>query len=229
MTTTGNSLQLVYVGMNVTVKPLDNVNVREALRTAIDYDGIVKDLFKGGAKKVQGIVPAGLAGYNETTPFQADVNKAKSLLQQAGQTAITLELLVPTGPAPGGVAWADLAAKLQSDWKNIGVTVNIKQTTQADLLGTYRAQKGQLVMILWGPDFPDPDANVGPRTTPPSRSPSATVGTTRRSLPRAAMPRSSPTRPSAPPHTRTSPTTCSTTGPTSCSTSRPNRSACARM
>src|SRR5438445_509083 len=162
--------------MNVTVKPLHNVNVREALRTAIDYDGIVKDLFKGGAKKVQDIVPAGLAGYNESTPFQADVNKAKSLLQQAGQTAITLELLVPTGPAPGGVAWADLAAKLQSDWKNIGVTVNIKQTTQADLLGTYRAQKGQLVMILWGPDFPDPDANVGPFTdyaakaiTPPIR------------------------------------------------------------
>jgi peptide/nickel transport system substrate-binding protein len=164
VTTTGNSLQLVYVGMNVTVKPLDNVNVREALRTAIDYDGIVKDLFKGGAKKVQDIVPAGLAGYNESTPFQADVNKAKALLQQAGQSAITLELLVPTGPAPGGVAWADLAAKLQSDWKNIGVTVNIKQTTQADLLGTYRAQKGQLVMILWGPDFPDPDANVGPFT-----------------------------------------------------------------
>src|SRR2546422_8537451 len=75
-TTSGNSLQLVYVGMNVTVKPLDNVNVREALRTAVDYDGIVKDLLKGNAKKVQGIVPAGLAGYNESTPFQADDAKA---------------------------------------------------------------------------------------------------------------------------------------------------------
>ncbi len=77
---------------------------------------------------------------------------------------MTLELLVPTGPAPGGAAFADLAAKLQSDWAKIGVTVNIKQTTQADLLGSYRAQKGQLVMIYWGPDFPDPDANVGPFT-----------------------------------------------------------------
>ena len=163
-TAQGNSLQLVYVGMNVTVKPLDNVNVREALRTAIDYDSIVKDLLKGNAKKVQGIVPQGLAGYNESTPFQADVNKAKSLLQQAGVTSASLDLLVPTGPAPGGVAWSDLAAKLQSDWAKIGVTVNIKQTTQADLLGSYRAQKGQLVMILWGPDFPDPDANVGPFT-----------------------------------------------------------------
>src|SRR3954466_12291672 len=63
-TTTGNSLVLVYLGMNVTVKPLDNVNVREALRTAIDYDAITKDLLKGNGKKVQGIVPAGLFGYN---------------------------------------------------------------------------------------------------------------------------------------------------------------------
>jgi peptide/nickel transport system substrate-binding protein len=163
-TTTGNSLLLVYVGMNAKVKPLDNVNVREALRTAVDYDGITKDLLKGNAKKVQDIVPAGLAGYNEATPFQADVTKAKGLLTQASVDKVTLELLIPTGPAPGGVAWADLAAKLQSDWAKIGVTVTIKQTTQAELLTTYRAQNGQLVMILWGPDFPDPDANVGPFT-----------------------------------------------------------------
>jgi peptide/nickel transport system substrate-binding protein len=163
-TTSGNSLLLVYLGMNVTVKPLDNVNVREALRTAIDYDGIIKDLLKGNAKKVQGIVPVGLFGANEAAPFQADVAKAKSLLTQAGQTAITLELLIPTGQAPGGVAFSDLAAKLQSDWAKIGVTVNIKQTATADLLTTYRAQKGQLVMIYWGPDFPDPDGNVNPFT-----------------------------------------------------------------
>ena len=163
-TTAADSLLLVYVGMNAMVKPLDNVNVREALRTAVDYDGIVKDLLKGNVKKVQGIVPKGLAGFNESTPFQADVNKAKALLQQAGQTAVTLDFLVPAGQAPGGAAWSDIAAKLKSDWAKIGVTVNIKQTTTADLLGTYRAQKGQLVMINWGPDYPDPDANVGPFT-----------------------------------------------------------------
>ena len=162
----GDNLQLVYVGMNATVKPLDNVKVREALRTAVDYDGIVNDLLGGiGGKKVQDIIPSGLAGFNAATPFQQNIDQAKALLKEAGQDkGFTLELLVPTGPAPGGVAWADLAAKLQSDWAKIGVTVNIKQTTQAELLGTYRAQKGQLVLILWGPDFPDPDANVGPFT-----------------------------------------------------------------
>jgi peptide/nickel transport system substrate-binding protein len=73
-------------------------------------------------------------------------------------------MLVPTGAAPGGVEFADLAAKIQSDLAKIGVKVELKQTATSELLGTYRAQKGQLVMIYWGPDFPDPDANVGPWT-----------------------------------------------------------------
>jgi len=164
-TTTGNSLLLFYVGMNVAVKPLDNVKVREALRTAVDYDGIINDLLSGNAKKVQNVIPAGLLGFNPDTPFQQEIEKAKALLKEAGQeNGFTVEMLVPTGAGPGGVAWADLAAKLQSDWAQIGVTVDIKQVAQAELLGSYRAQKGQLVMILWGPDFPDPDANVGPFT-----------------------------------------------------------------
>src|SRR5438309_2014723 len=58
-TTTAASLLLVYVGMNALKPPLNNVNVREALRTAVDYDGIIKDLLKGNAKKIQGIVPQG--------------------------------------------------------------------------------------------------------------------------------------------------------------------------
>lgn len=165
-TTTGDSLLLVYIGMNVAVKPLDNPKVREAIRMAIDYDGIINGLLSGNAKKVQGIIPGGLAGFNADTPFaKPDIDGAKKNLNDAGVgSGFTLELLVPTGQAPGGVAWADLAQKVQSDLAKINVKLNIKQTTQAELLGSYRAQKGQLVMILWGPDFPDPDANVGPFT-----------------------------------------------------------------
>ncbi len=164
-TVPADSTLLVYIGMNATVKPLDNPKVREAIRTAIDYNGILKDLLGGNAKKVQTIIPSGFLGFNSDAPFQQDVAAAKKLLSDAGQTGnISLDLLVPTGPAPGGVAWSDLAAKVQSDLAKIGITVNIKQTTQASLLDAYRAQKGQLVMILWGPDFPDPDANVTPFT-----------------------------------------------------------------
>jgi peptide/nickel transport system substrate-binding protein len=160
----GSDLRLFYVGMNVTVPPLDKVEVREALRMAVDYDGIVNDLLSGNAQKVQTIIPSPMFGYNSDAPFQQDVEGAQALLEQAGVSDVSLEMLIPQGAAPGGVQWSDLAAKLQSDWAQIGVTVNIKQVAQADLLTTYRAQEGQLVLIYWGPDFADPDTNVTPFT-----------------------------------------------------------------
>ena len=160
----GDNLQLFYVGMNVAVKPLDKVEVREAMRMAIDYDGIINDLLSGNAKKVQTIVPAGFFGYNSDAPFQQDVEGAKALLQKAGVSDVSLEMLVPEGAGPGGVAFADLAAKLQSDWDQIGVKVTLKQETLAELLNSYRAQKAQLALLYWGPDFADPDTNVGPFT-----------------------------------------------------------------
>ena len=163
MSQDGKLLQLVYVGMNVKQPPLDNVKVREAVRWSIDYDGIIRSLLRGGARKVQTIVPEGLFGFNSSAPFQQDISKAKALLAEAGVGGgFTVEMLVPTGPAPGGPKWADIAAKIQSDLAKAGIKVEIKETVQVQLLGVYRAQKGQMVMILWGPDFPDPDGNATP-------------------------------------------------------------------
>ena len=160
----GQDLRLFYVGMNATVPPLDKVEVREALRTAIDYDGIVNDLLSGNAQKVQTVIPSPMFGFNSDAPFQQDIDGAKALLEKAGVSDVSLEMLIPSGAAPGGVQWSDLAAKLQSDWDQIGVKVEIKQVAQAELLAAYREQKGQLVLILWGPDFADPDTNVTPFT-----------------------------------------------------------------
>jgi peptide/nickel transport system substrate-binding protein len=159
----GKLLQLVYVGMNAKHPPLDKVQVREAIRWSIDYNGIINSLLRGEARKVQTIVPEGLFGFNASAPFQANTARARSLLREAGVgSGFSVELLIPTGPAPGGVKWSDLAAKIQSDLAKVRIRVRIRETAQAQLLNVYRAQKGQLVLILWGPDFPDPDGNVTP-------------------------------------------------------------------
>jgi peptide/nickel transport system substrate-binding protein len=161
----GRTLLLVYVGMNVGHKPLDHPKVREAVRWSIDYDGIVQGLLRGNAQKAQTIIPAGLLGHNPATPFRQDPARARRLLREAGLPGgFSVELLTPTGAAPGGVNWADLAAKLQADLGKSGIRVTVRQTTQAELLNVYRAQKAQMVLILWGPDFPDPDGNVTPFT-----------------------------------------------------------------
>jgi peptide/nickel transport system substrate-binding protein len=161
----GSDLRLFYLGMNATVTPLDKVEVREAMRMAIDYDGIVNDLLSGNALKVQTIVPSPMFGYNSDAPFQQDVAGAKALLEKAGVSGVTLEMVIPEGAAPGGVQWSDLGAKLKSDWDQIGVTVTIKQESFSELLTSYRAQQTQLALLYWGPDFADPDTNVTPFTS----------------------------------------------------------------
>ena len=166
----GEDLRLFYLGMNVAVEPLDKVEVREALRMAIDYDGIVNDLLSGNAQKVQTIIPSPMFGYNSDAPFQQDIEGAKALLEQAGVSDVSLEMLIPDGAAPGGVQWSDLAAKLQSDWDQAGITVTIKQVTFAELLDAYRAQGAQLALLYWGPDFADPDTNVTPFTNYEAKS-----------------------------------------------------------
>jgi peptide/nickel transport system substrate-binding protein len=157
----GTGLVLAYVGMNTSVKPLDDPRVREALRYAIDYDGIVNDLLSGNATVVQSIIPVSFLGANPDTPFQKDVDKAKALLADAGLAdGFSIELLIAPVPMPGGTMAPDLAAKLQADWAAIGVTVEVKQVAPVEMLGAYRDQKHQMVLIYWGPEFPDPDANV---------------------------------------------------------------------
>lgn len=160
------SSSLVYLGMNAKKAPLDNNDVREAIRYAINYDEIVNNLLGGNGQVVQEIIPAGLFGHTAAKPFTQDIARAKDLIAKAGVAEGTeIELLVTAAAnAPGGVEWGTLAAKLQNDLQQIGLKITIKAIQQSELLTIYRAQNAQLVLILWGPDFPDPDGNVTPFT-----------------------------------------------------------------
>ena len=155
------NLNIFYMGMNVNLKPLDNPKVREAIRYAIDYDGIANDLLSGNAKVLQTIIPDGLAGANTDIIFKRDVEKAKSLLKEAGVDGFEMDLMTYTG-SNGIVQWSDLAAKLQADLAEIGVKVNVKQQPAAELLKTYRASEATIVVLAWGPDYPDPNTNATP-------------------------------------------------------------------
>jgi peptide/nickel transport system substrate-binding protein len=159
-----DSTVLVYVGMNALKPPLDNADVREAIRYAINFDDF-NTLLAGNGRVVQDIIPAGFLGHTGTLPFSQDLDRAKELLAQAGVAEGTeIGLLIPVGPAPGGLEYSVIAAKLQSDLAQIGLVINITQVQQSELLNVYRAQEGEMVLILWGPDFPDPDGNVTPFT-----------------------------------------------------------------
>lgn len=151
------AFQKVYLGMNVGFKPFSDERVREAIRWAIDYDAILK-LLKGGAIKLQTFIEQGIPGYNPSTPYYRDVEKAKRLLAEAGYAeGFEVELMAPpTFPE------RDIAAIIKSNLEEIGIKVKVRLVTAAEMYEKYRKQGHQLILAAWGADYPDPDALAKP-------------------------------------------------------------------
>jgi peptide/nickel transport system substrate-binding protein len=165
-----NNTQLEYIGMNAKIPPFDKADVREAVRYAINYDDL-NTLLNGNGKIVQEVIPEGFLGYTGETPFKQDIDKAKELLAKAGVAEGTeIQLTIGSGIAVGGIENSTLAAKLQSDIEKIGLKVNIQQIQSSELLNIYRAQKAQMVLLSWGPDYPDPHTNANPFTNYEAKS-----------------------------------------------------------
>lgn len=152
-------LAMEYVGMDVkNVPAFGKPQVRQAVKYAIDYDGIIRDLLAGNGLPLQGIIPKGLFGYDPSLPFKHDPAKAKQLLTEAGVgSGFTADLLAPNGTAAGGVSSGDLASKIKNDLGAVGITVNVRQVAADELYKTYRAQQAQMVLANWYVDYPDPD------------------------------------------------------------------------
>ena len=158
----GLSTLLVYASVNATMPPFDNPDARQALRYAINYDNIIT-LLGGNGELVQEIIPIGFAGHAGNNPFTQDLAKAKELFAKAGVTeGATIPFIVSTGTGPGGVEWATVAASIQADLAQIGINLDIQQMQQSELLTKYRAQELPMLLMNWGPDFTDPDANGTP-------------------------------------------------------------------
>jgi len=151
------AFQKTYLGMNVGFKPFSDERVRDAIRWAIDYDAIV-EVLKGGAKKLQTFIEEGILGHNPAMPYYRDVNKAKALLAEAGYpNGFEVELMAPTSYPE-----RDIATIIKSNLEEIGIKVNIRLVTAAEMYEKYRKQGHQLILAGWGADYPDPDALAKP-------------------------------------------------------------------
>jgi peptide/nickel transport system substrate-binding protein len=74
----------IWVGMNVQHAPYDDVNVRQAIRKAIDVNQILDAAYFGVAGPSTGIIAPGLLGWRDAPIEPRDVDGAKALLAEAG-------------------------------------------------------------------------------------------------------------------------------------------------
>lgn len=161
---TGKPLDFIYMAMNESQdvgKELGKPEVQQAIRMAIDYDGLVK-LAGGGAIRLNGLVPHGLLGdLDQSALTKTDPEGAKSLLAKAGYAnGITFKLSYPTKQVYDGVPMDAVAEKLQADLKKANITVDLNPMEESPLLDSYRNGKEQCIIIIWGYDLPDPSNSL---------------------------------------------------------------------
>lgn len=81
---TGTSNIMRYVTLNMDVEALKDAKVRQAMNYAIDKDAYIQLMYSGYGLPATSCVPSCIGYYKEQTPYTYDVEKAKSLMEEAG-------------------------------------------------------------------------------------------------------------------------------------------------
>jgi peptide/nickel transport system substrate-binding protein len=155
------SFENMYMGMTVdpTLHPeLAKKEVRQAIRHAVDRDGIIK-LTNGRAVIGPAVFPIGVLGLETQAEADRlnpkyDLKLAKELLAKAGvPNGFQFPLKYGTGASPAGITYEAVAQKLQADLKKIGIEVQLIPLEFSAMLSQYRA-KGEVAVISYNqPDY----------------------------------------------------------------------------
>jgi peptide/nickel transport system substrate-binding protein len=137
-------------------KITSNPHFQQAVRYGINYQSLVQ-LAGTGAVQAAGIIPTMFLG---SLPAGSGVTynlaKAKAALAASGLGHPTVSLVYPSDLAVNGISFGDLAARVQQDLQQVGITVQLQGQSIQVALNSYRGGQEPMGLWYWGPDFPDP-------------------------------------------------------------------------
>lgn len=151
----------IYIAINTTAKPFDNVKVRQALNYAIDKQHIIQ-LLNGRGTVANQVLPPLMPGYDKAyTGYEYNPDKAKALLAEAGypngfETSIEC---ISVDPQP------KLCESFQQDLAKIGIKLSINTLAAPNVIDDAGNGKTPLTWsggLGWIQDYPDPDDFYGP-------------------------------------------------------------------
>lgn len=151
----------IYIAINTTAKPFDNVKVRQALNYAIDKQHIIQ-LLNGRGTVANQVLPPLMPGYDKSyAGYEYNPDKAKSLLAEAGfangfETSIEC---ISVDPQP------KLCESFQQDLAKIGIKLTINTLAAPNVIDDAGNGKTPLTWsggLGWIQDYPDPDDFYGP-------------------------------------------------------------------
>ncbi len=148
-----------YVLMNnnpETGGPFASRKVQEAVRSALDYDGIMT-IAGQGAQRLASIIPNSFPGsLDPRTAVKTDRERAKALLREAGVGEVRGRITYSAGATSWGVQVDLLVQKIQTDLNAVGMKIDLNGLAPLTALQEYRNGKNQIGVWGWTADWPDP-------------------------------------------------------------------------
>ncbi|PIU00134.1 MAG: oligopeptide-binding protein oppA [Bdellovibrionales bacterium CG10_big_fil_rev_8_21_14_0_10_45_34] len=150
------NLYLYYYGFNTSRKPMDNVLVRKAFNHAIDKNEIVR-MLATGYEPAKSWIPTGILAANDEIGLDFNVEKAKTLLDEAGYKDRSkfprLVLSINTNEDHKRIA-ENVQAQLK---RNLALEIEIRNEEWKVYLNTLKTNPEHIWRMGWVGDFPDPD------------------------------------------------------------------------
>jgi peptide/nickel transport system substrate-binding protein len=158
------SVQLVdsYNFVHIALSPgavggenLQDVNVRNAIREAIDYDGAIDALVAGNGKKQASPIPNGFLGSADLALPEYNPEDAQAKLDAAGLgDGFSLDATYPDLNVYG-VDFSLMMQKIQQDLDKIGIELNLTPVPIAEWSDTISATGIPLTALYFAPDHTD--------------------------------------------------------------------------
>jgi len=147
-----------YILMNNTPEiggPFSNPKIQQAVRYALDYQGILQ-IAGPGAVRMAGVIPTLMPGsLDPKLAATTDIAKAKSLVKESGLTEVRGKFSYSSGQVSWGIPIDLLAQKIQSDLAAAGIQLQLDGLPIVTSLGLYRGGKDQFGVWGWAADYPD--------------------------------------------------------------------------
>lgn len=158
---------ILYLAFNQDVEALQDIKVRQAISHAIDKDALINQVLPEGTQKASQFMPPVVNGYNDdVTVFEYDLEKAKSLLAEAGydeSNPLTLDFNYPVNVSrPYMPTPEQIFTVLASQLSEAGIEVNPITNEWGDYLNITTSTTDHGIHLLgWTGDYNDSDNFVG--------------------------------------------------------------------
>jgi ABC-type transport system substrate-binding protein len=162
-------MTVLYLGLNLSLPPLDDLRVRQAIAAGLNVRSLVDRLYSGSAAAASQLPPPAMLGYDDTvTEFaKPDPTAAKKLLADAGRANLQLDLWYIQDGMVGSPDMRRLAEAVAADLAATGINADTNTIDPITFGVSVRENRYPAWLGLASSPTFDPDGLLGPAFIPP--------------------------------------------------------------